>query len=77
MDKFISNLMLMGALKEYFTYSCELSCGFPEITLEGEKEDWLSMIDKIQYLQQFNNVHLWRKTLRSPTGTKCFSPYPA
>lgn len=70
MDKFISNLMLMGALKEYFSYSCCMSCGFSEITLEGEKEDWLFMIDKVKYLEQFNNVNLteWSQLLTHVLG---------
>lgn len=39
-DRLIGNVLLMGAMKNYFTYRMSLRCGLPAVTLEGTLEDW-------------------------------------
>ncbi len=48
-------ITLMDAMSPYFQYSISIICGIPEITLEGEPEDW----DKIgKQIEQLNNYDL-------------------
>ncbi len=46
-------ITLMDAMKSYFTYSMTTSCGIPEITLEGEVEDWRLIEEKAQALAKY------------------------
>ena len=49
----VYNLNLMDTMKNYFSYSCMTCCGIPEITLEGTKEDWMQIIDNLEYFRKF------------------------
>ncbi len=44
-EKAAFNVSLMRAMDPYFDYQMQLSCGIPEITLEGSPEDW-ALIEK-------------------------------
>jgi Domain of unknown function (DUF4419) len=57
-DKAVSNVVLMGALKEYFSYKFMLCCGLPRITLEGSLEDWQRLVTKAEHLRDFNQETL-------------------
>lgn len=57
-DQLVSNVVLMGTLKEYFSYNMMICCGFSEITLEGTKEDWINLVEKARYLYSFNQKDL-------------------
>ncbi len=39
-DQAANEVVLMDAMQSYFDYIFETMCGIPEITLEGEVEDW-------------------------------------
>jgi hypothetical protein len=43
LDRTASQIALMGAMREYFSYGVTTMCGIPEITLTGTPEDWASM----------------------------------
>jgi hypothetical protein len=48
-DKSVASFVMMGTLKRYFRYSMYCGCGFPSVTLLGERSDWekiQSRIDK-------------------------------
>lgn len=53
-SRLVSQLVMMGALKHYFSYSCYLTCGLPEVTLEGTKEDYQNIRERIQFIRTFN-----------------------
>lgn len=55
LDRFVSQLVLMATIKEYFGYYCELSCGFSEVTLEGNREDWVNILERVQLLKTFDD----------------------
>jgi uncharacterized protein DUF4419 len=57
-DKAVSNVVLMGALKEYFAYKFMLCCGLPKLTLEGSLEDWQRLVTKAEHLRDFNQETL-------------------
>ena len=46
-------IVLMDAMQSYFTYVNGYSCGIPEITLEGETEDWEKLSDSVQSLVSY------------------------
>ncbi|KAK7211068.1 hypothetical protein V2G26_018246 [Clonostachys chloroleuca] len=47
-DRTVAALTLMATLKSYFEYRLTLGCGFPSVTLEGEKSDWEELAKRIQ-----------------------------
>ena len=53
-DKSVSCIIMMATLKAYFSYgfSC-LSCGLPQVTLEGTKEDWEKLRERIEKLKTY------------------------
>jgi len=42
----------MDAMKHYFRYGMTTSCGIPEITLQGDPEDWKLMREKVSNFSQ-------------------------
>ncbi|GAB1311781.1 hypothetical protein MFIFM68171_01991 [Madurella fahalii] len=53
-DRVAASVVLMGAMKKYFSYNfCCSSCGIPSVTLLGTRDDWAELqarIDKIPNL---------------------------
>jgi hypothetical protein len=47
------NISLMSLTKHYFDFSFTTSCGFPSITLIGEKEDWILLKNKVDKMKSF------------------------
>ena len=45
---------LMDCMKSYFKYKFTTMCGIPEITLEGNKEDWESILYKAKGLSEYD-----------------------
>lgn len=43
LERTASQVALMGAMRQYFSYSVATLCGIPEITLAGTPEDWASI----------------------------------
>ena len=52
-DRTVSCMVMMATLKHYFTYAGGIHCGIPRVTLEGTKEDWQTLRDKIEKLKEF------------------------
>lgn len=48
----VNNITLMNTLKEYFSYSMELSCGIPAVILEGTYEDWIKLNESYQFFKK-------------------------
>ena len=45
-----SEITLMAAMKSYFEYTMDTSCGIPRIKLDGTRKDWVSLRDRTQRL---------------------------
>jgi hypothetical protein len=58
-------ISLMSIVKSYFTYKCGFECGFPSITLAGNKNDWSMLITKVHSMQTFEDDTLttWSQTM--------------
>lgn len=53
-SKIASQITVMEAMQSYFEYILTyMSCGIPQITLEGEPEDWQKIIDKTKSLSGY------------------------
>ena len=51
-DKVVAAVLIMGTLKKYFNYALEFRCGFPSVTLLGEREDWVKLQGKLDKIPQ-------------------------
>ncbi|KAI1802729.1 hypothetical protein F4811DRAFT_554569 [Daldinia bambusicola] len=49
-DTVTAAILMMGALQEYFKYTFTLTCAVPSLTLLGEREDWVKIRQRLDYL---------------------------
>ncbi|KAI0096544.1 hypothetical protein F4814DRAFT_435045 [Daldinia grandis] len=49
-DTVTAAVLMMGALQKYFKYFNMLTCGIPSVTLLGEREDWVKIRRRLDYL---------------------------
>ena len=67
MDKICTKVAIMDVCKNYFVYAMGTLCGFPKITLDGNRADWVRLREKTSVLlrdkvrRQFGAE--WRKAL--------------
>ncbi len=52
-EKIAFQITTMSAVKKYFEYVCGTLCGIPEITIIGNKKDWVEILDKFQNLSSY------------------------
>ncbi|KAG6909876.1 hypothetical protein DXG01_014912 [Tephrocybe rancida] len=65
-DSVICSVLLMSTLKEYFSYGMMVACGIPAITLEGTRDDWQSILKRIDRLDEFGDEpKKWAGMLRA------------
>merc|ERR1719295_2251096 len=50
MEKICTKVTIMDICKNYFGYMMRTLCGFPQITLDGTKEDWIRLKQKASAL---------------------------
>jgi Domain of unknown function (DUF4419) len=55
-DKTVSAMVVMASMKKYFTYSCEMLCGIPSVTLEGTKDDWVNIQSRLVKLTELDTT---------------------
>ncbi|KAG6371845.1 hypothetical protein JVT61DRAFT_8841 [Boletus reticuloceps] len=64
-DRSISAIVMMGTMKEYFSYAFGLCCGIPKVTLEGEKSDWEEILRRLERLKKYGiQTTSWYHLLR-------------
>jgi len=49
-----SEIVLMDAMRAYFAYEVRTSCGIPEVTLLGTRDDWRDVQHRAQALGEFD-----------------------
>ncbi|PPR04704.1 hypothetical protein CVT24_011826 [Panaeolus cyanescens] len=65
-DTVVCSMMMMSTLKTYFNYFIDLKCGIPSITLQGTKEDWQKLLDRVEKFESFGDEPAaWASLLRS------------
>ena len=52
-DELVSGIVMMATVKQYFTYQRGFFGGIPRVTLEGQRDDWVHILDKIEKLKEF------------------------
>ncbi|MCP4438274.1 MAG: DUF4419 domain-containing protein [Aureispira sp.] len=53
-EKAAFEITLMDAMSAYFTYSVSITCGIPNITVEGTPEDWADIEDRLEQLKAYD-----------------------
>ena len=53
LDRAVGSMIMMGAMQHYFEYVVLIGCGFPSVTLLGEREDWFDLIARAQRLPRY------------------------
>ncbi|WP_375766135.1 DUF4419 domain-containing protein [Archangium gephyra] len=52
-ERVVSQVVLMDALREYFDYVISCICGIPTVTLEGTPADWSRLREKVEQLSRY------------------------
>jgi hypothetical protein len=52
-ERAASEIVLMGAMKNYYKYAVRTLCGIPSITLFGTDEDWINLVIKAEVLSEY------------------------
>jgi hypothetical protein len=53
LTKIVSEIALMDAMKNYFSYGFSTLCGIPRITLEGTVDDWKNIKQRVLIFNEF------------------------
>ena len=53
-DKMVASVVMMAAMKSYFSYEMYLCCGIPNVTLLGTPQDWKQLRQKLEKLVQYD-----------------------
>lgn len=48
-DQATAAMVLLGAMKEYFSYGVLFGCSFPSVMLLGERSDWADMLERVAW----------------------------
>jgi hypothetical protein len=63
-DVSVAAMVMMATTKAYFEYIILLGCGFPSVTLLGEREDWVNLLERLPKLAKFGDEpEEWSKLL--------------
>lgn len=62
LEKVVSEITLMEAMKNYFRYELHTLCGIPRITLLGETKDWENIKQRIVAMSEFD-LSWWTDSL--------------
>ncbi|WP_426750403.1 DUF4419 domain-containing protein [Myxococcus sp. Y35] len=62
-ERVVSQVVLMDAMREYFDYAVMCICGIPTITLEGSPDDWRKFRDKVEQLPRYG-LEGWARHLK-------------
>lgn len=62
-EKAASEIVLMDAVRNYFTFSCYSLCGIPEVHLEGTHDDWLRLVERTKNIGNSYDLTWWTDRL--------------
>lgn len=52
-DSLTATVLMMGLMQHYFEFSGGITCGLPEVTLLGERDDWVKLLGKLDRLKEW------------------------
>lgn len=53
-DRTVFSVILMASMQKYFSYTCHLECGIPNVTLLGTTEDYENLAKRVDRLLEFD-----------------------
>ncbi|KAL6861957.1 hypothetical protein J3F83DRAFT_746284 [Trichoderma novae-zelandiae] len=63
-DISVGALVMMATTKAYFEFIIMMGCGFPSVTLEGGRDDWVNLLERLPKLAMFGDEPAqWSKLL--------------
>jgi hypothetical protein len=51
-DRFVGQLAIMGSVKRFINFGYRVCCGIPGVTLHGNREDWVKLIEKLEKIRE-------------------------
>lgn len=54
-DKSVASIVMMGTLQRYFEFNMMCGCGFPSVTLLGERADWVEILRRVRKLPKYGS----------------------
>ncbi|KAJ6527129.1 hypothetical protein B0H19DRAFT_970045 [Mycena capillaripes] len=76
-DTTVSAVLIMATLKAYFSYGLSRACGIPQVTLDGEKADWVDILGRLEKLKEYGvETIAWYHLLR-PVITRFVAAFDA
>lgn len=54
-DIAVASMTMMATMQKYFSYRVNTGCGFPSITLLGERDDWVKMRYRLDQLHEYGD----------------------
>ena len=54
-DGMTATVLMMGLMQHYFTFSGGIICGLPLVTLQGERDDWAKLLEKLDRLNEWGS----------------------
>ncbi|OAA58300.1 hypothetical protein ISF_06839 [Cordyceps fumosorosea ARSEF 2679] len=52
-DGMTATVLMMGLVKQYFSFTGGIICGLPQVTLLGTRDDWARLVEKLDRLSEF------------------------
>ncbi|KAL7941503.1 hypothetical protein V8C42DRAFT_177344 [Trichoderma barbatum] len=52
-DGLTATVLMMGLMQHYFEFSGGIICGLPEVTLLGDRDDWVKLLEKLERLKEW------------------------
>jgi len=65
-DIAVASMTMMATMQKYFSYRVNTGCGFPSVTLLGEREDWVKMRHRLDQLHKYGDEPTEWATLLVP-----------
>ncbi|KAI0341889.1 hypothetical protein BDW22DRAFT_215662 [Trametopsis cervina] len=74
-DTVVAAVIMMATLQAYFSYTFQLRCGIPQVTLEGEKADWEEILRRAEKLKEYGDEPSAWHALLKPVLTRFVSAF--
>ena len=64
-DITVATITMMASMKAYFDYTAYIRCGIPTVTLDGNKQDWMDIRQRLTKLDEFgNSTKVWASMMK-------------
>jgi len=76
-DTVVAAVMMMATMKAYFDYEFCITCGIPQVTLAGTRDDWLELLRRAEKLKTFGDEPTAWYALLRPVLTRFVHAFDA